>query len=245
MFHVALLVTALLFFASRVIAAEGNLTEDESLKDMHEKLNDLWLNLMPKFTPNSDSDGIYYATCVLRQSGKLDSSELNVSGLVLFKQNYPNGRLEAMFDIVGFPTEDNQTSRAIHVHDFGDLSDGCDATGGHYNPFGVNHPRHPGDFGNFKPKDGKIRNRKGNLQATLLGPYSILGRSVVVHKLEDDLGKGGNQASLENGNAGKRLACCVIGISRKNMWEKVSQTFSEVKSERKIKTKKRGVPSRH
>ena len=27
----------------------------------------------------------------------------------------------------------------IHIHEFGDLSDGCDSAGGHYNPDGVDH----------------------------------------------------------------------------------------------------------
>uniref|UniRef100_A0A7M4EAS0 Superoxide dismutase [Cu-Zn] n=1 Tax=Crocodylus porosus TaxID=8502 RepID=A0A7M4EAS0_CROPO len=107
-------------------------------------------------------------------------------------------------------------SEGLHsfLYSFGDLSDSCNSTGGHYNPFSVNHPHHPGDFGNFYSKDGKIRKYKSNLSATLFGPYTIMGRSVVIHEQEDDMGKGNNKASLENGNAGRRLACCVIGISQ-------------------------------
>uniref|UniRef100_A0A8C0FAY6 Superoxide dismutase [Cu-Zn] n=1 Tax=Bubo bubo TaxID=30461 RepID=A0A8C0FAY6_BUBBB len=136
---------------------------------------------------------------------------------ILFRQYYSHGRLEAIFYLDGFPLDNDQSGRAIHIHELGDLSNGCDSTGGHYNPFSVNHPRHPGDFGNFFPKDGKIRKYKTNLFATMFGPYSIMGRSIVIHEQEDDMGKGNNKASLENGNAGKRLACCVIGISRSTL----------------------------
>ncbi|XP_042668314.1 extracellular superoxide dismutase [Cu-Zn] [Centrocercus urophasianus] len=213
------LVTGLALSASGVVTETGADPSCASLHDVQRKVNDLWQSLLYPVMADNETDGLTYATCEMKPSSKIDVDKPQVTGQVLFRQHYSQGRLEAIFHLDGFPLDNNQSGRAIHIHELGDLSNGCDSTGGHYNPFRVNHPRHPGDFGNFSPKDGKIRKYKSNLFATMFGPYSILGRSVVIHEQEDDMGKGNNKASLENGNAGKRLACCVIGICNKNLWE--------------------------
>ena len=47
----------------------------------------------------------------------------------------------------------------------------------------------------------------------LTGMNNIIGRSIVCHKDEDDLGRGGFPDSKTTGHAGSRLACGVIGRS--------------------------------
>ena len=51
------------------------------------------------------------------------------------------------------------------------------------------------------------------VKITLFGDVedSIVGRSIVIHKDEDDNGKGGHDDSLITGHAGARLDCAVLG----------------------------------
>lgn len=112
----------------------------------------------------------------------------------------------------------------IHIHEFGDLRKGCDSVCSHYNPFNSQHgdlssprsQRHVGDLGNIQA------NKYGNIDITLYdnliklrGKYSIIGRSVVLHRDQDDLGLGNNSDSLTTGHSGPRIACGVIGYSSK------------------------------
>ncbi len=47
----------------------------------------------------------------------------------------------------------------------------------------------------------------------LIGPHSIIGRSIVIKSGEDDLGRGGHEYSLSTGNSGQRVAGGVVGIA--------------------------------
>jgi len=104
---------------------------------------------------------------------------------------------------------------AFHVHEFGDVSsaDGS-AAGSHYNPEGHPHglpvasARHAGDFGNLRADDSgqaSIDITVDNI--SLAGHHNpVVGRAIIVHANEDDGGQ-------PTGNAGARIAQCVIGIA--------------------------------
>ena len=103
----------------------------------------------------------------------------------------------------------------LHIHEYGNLSDGCKSAGGHYNPDSVDHgdinEGHVGDLGNITAdEDGTARIEIVAPRVDLIGERSVVGRSFVVHADEDDLGKGGDAESLKTGNAGDRLGCGVI-----------------------------------
>ena len=106
----------------------------------------------------------------------------------------------------------------FHIHEFGDLSKGCESAGGHYNPHGVDHgdikSGHIGDLGNVvADQDGVAKFKIVAPRIDLVGEYSVVGRAFVLHQDEDDLGNGGDDESLKTGNAGDRVACGVIRLA--------------------------------
>ena len=108
-------------------------------------------------------------------------------------------------------------AHGFHIHEFGDMSDGCKSMGGHYNPDNVNHgdlnEGHVGDLGNIEAdENGKADFSIRAHRVDLIGDRSVVGRGIVVHADPDDLGKGGDEESLKTGNAGDRLACGVITL---------------------------------
>ena len=102
----------------------------------------------------------------------------------------------------------------FHIHASGNLlKKDCSSCGGHYNPHTTTHGGrtggHAGDLGNITVKRNTSNFRFITSNFTV---KEIIGRSIIVHEDEDDLGKGNNAESLRTGNAGKRMLCAVIGI---------------------------------
>lgn len=107
----------------------------------------------------------------------------------------------------------------LHIHECGDISEGCQSIGDHYNPHNSTHggpeddisKKHIGDLGNIEADDsGRALFRRID---KFLNVSDIIGRSLVITEKPDDLGKGKNQQSKIDGNSGKRLACGIIARS--------------------------------
>lgn len=141
-----------------------------------------------------------------------------VHGVIRFYQECVCQPVRVEFSLTGTPNE----VHAIHVHEWGDLRKGCESLGAHYDRLGThthgsifvpNRPRHAGDLINNIEFDSKGRFRFTYMDnmLTLFGDDSIFGRSIVIHAKQDDLGLGGDAESLKTGNAGKRIACAIIG----------------------------------
>ncbi|OZJ05668.1 hypothetical protein BZG36_01408 [Bifiguratus adelaidae] len=109
----------------------------------------------------------------------------------------------------------------FHVHEFGDNTNGCTSAGAHFNPEGKTHgapedaTRHVGDLGNVEADaSGNVKFNINDKLVKLIGPQSVIGRTIVIHEDVDDLGRGGHELSATTGNAGARLACGVIGVTK-------------------------------
>ena len=140
----------------------------------------------------------------------------NVKGIIKFIQFKNKVKIE--YHITGL----SNGLHGFHVHEYGDLTDGCTSSCSHFNPYNVDHGgpnskiRHVGDLGKKKKKKGIAKGFFFDKMISL-DPNSkcnIIGRCIVVHEDADDLGKGHNKESLITGNAGKRLACGVIGLCK-------------------------------
>jgi Cu-Zn family superoxide dismutase len=107
----------------------------------------------------------------------------------------------------------------FHVHENGDCSTvDASSAGGHFNPTGSPHGRagageahHAGDMDNItSDTEGVAQVNVHPLNVTLGGhaPNDIANRAIIVHADPDDY------ASQPAGNAGARVACGIIRITR-------------------------------
>ena len=145
-----------------------------------------------------------------------DSNNINVNGIVRFKKQGDN--LIISYEI--FNLQDGE--HGFHIHKCGDITMGCKSGCEHFNPYNKNHgsldslDSHAGDLGNIISKNGISKGTINTKKISIDGEKknSIIGRMIIVHAGRDDLGMGTDniEESKKTGNAGKRLACGIIGI---------------------------------
>jgi Cu-Zn family superoxide dismutase len=146
-------------------------------------------------------------------------NENNIRGNVMFHQIGDND-VFIDINISGLPIN---SKLGFHIHEAGDLTEGCKSTCKHFNPYNQIHGgpdstnRHVGDLGNIiTDNTGKCIMKLYDNMIKLNGStQNIMGRSIVIHENTDDLGLGNNMESFKTGNAGKRIACGIIGYSKK------------------------------
>jgi Cu-Zn family superoxide dismutase len=144
-----------------------------------------------------------------------------IKGIVKFTEDLVNSCVIIDIQLSGLK---KNAAQGFHVHQSGDLSEQCESLCAHFNPYKKNHgcpgmkERHVGDLGNL------ISDSKGNVNVKMTDNFiklrgsiaNIIGRGLIIHADKDDCGLGNNDASKVNGNAGKRVACAIIGYSKDN-----------------------------
>lgn len=162
-----------------------------------------------------------------------------LEGYILFQQENKEEPVRINIYLNGLP----DGFHGFHIHEKGvsdvnlniDVEGCCNKLGGHFNVGdswslknlkGTKHPYHTGDlchnievvngFVEYKFEDNKISLYNDDIR-------NIIGRSIVIHSDEDDLGRANyvegenNVESYISGNSGKRIACGEIVKSKKKI----------------------------
>ncbi|XP_069687101.1 superoxide dismutase [Cu-Zn]-like [Periplaneta americana] len=137
------------------------------------------------------------------------------SGEIVFTQPSPGAPVLVMGNVTGLAAG----MHGFHVHLRGDMRMGCESAGPHFNPYLHRHGapqdpmRHVGDLGNIKAGDDGVARVEflDPIISLTGGPRGIVGRTLVVHAGQDDLGRGHDKESIVTGNSGAMVCCGVIG----------------------------------
>ncbi|GMH11961.1 hypothetical protein Nepgr_013802 [Nepenthes gracilis] len=187
-----------------------------TIPSLSSSISGLSLNLT-RYSPNLYTSAARKLLTVVSGSKKAVAvlkGNSNVEGVVTLTQE-DDGQTTVKVRVAGLTPGHHW----LHLHEYGDTSNGCISTVAHFDPNGTTHGsledeiRYAGDLGNLVANaDGVAEATITDNQIPLSGPNSVVGRPFVVHELEDDLGKGGHELSLTTGNAGGRLACGVVRL---------------------------------
>jgi Cu-Zn family superoxide dismutase len=107
----------------------------------------------------------------------------------------------------------------FHIHRAGDLrGEGCMGACEHFHVGkpcdhgdkpGSKGPRHTGDLGNIEQHGSEPATYSYLIHG--ITPGDLLGRALIVHEDEDDLGLGEAPDSKTTGHSGKRIGCAIFG----------------------------------
>lgn len=154
--------------------------------------------------------GIVASKSVIKEAVAVIATD-KIKGTVLFIQKDDYVRI-----VVNIKGLEKNHKHGFHIHETGDLREGCKSCCAHYNPTKTTHSGleggHAGDLGNIKTNDSGECTM--SLKTDKFIVDEILGRSIIIHQDEDDLGLGNFDDSKTTGHSGSRIACAVIGISQ-------------------------------
>jgi Cu/Zn superoxide dismutase len=141
-------------------------------------------------------------------------NEHNISGVIRFgqySQSTGNGATIVTGEINGLDKGVYQ----IYIHEFGDLSNGCQSTGKCYNPFRTdsNMIDNLSNIATITANNNKFYVVVPTIN--LSGHYSIIGRAVVIHRNpdHDNFGHGCHYDPLTKSCSKTRIASGVIGLT--------------------------------
>ena len=102
-----------------------------------------------------------------------------VKGIVTFEQSSEDSKTIISWEITG---NDANAERGMHIHAFGDNTNGCTSAGPHFNPHNQDHgapsdeKRHVGDLGNVRTDgQGTAKSSVQDALIKLIGPESVIG----------------------------------------------------------------------
>ena len=105
-------------------------------------------------------------------------------------------------NVSGLPADSPTGFYALHIHEGGSCEGKqFEQSGGHYNPEGVQHPRHAGDL---PPLLGTQTGAWMSVLTDRFRVRDVIGQTIIIHHDADDF------HTQPSGNAGEKIACGVI-----------------------------------
>jgi Cu-Zn family superoxide dismutase len=164
--------------------------------------------------PSQQDSVTIRAVCVVK-----GGENNTIQGTIHFAQMIGMNQMKITGEIQNLPID---RKLAIHVHEYGDLTNGPVSTGGRFNPekkvsnsskdqtYNINE-----EFGNLQINpEGQAKIDVIDKRLTLFGPSSIIGRSVVIidEKEEDATRAETEENKGSSTTSTNRVAAGVIGI---------------------------------